>query len=65
MRVRPHRGESQAPVRTESGPSEEKSQPMMRTRIISQLMTGISISEAKCSPYLGKDQIIERTKVME
>ena len=61
----PSEDESQAPVRTESGPSEEKSQPVMRTRIRSQLTTGISISEAKCSPYLGKDQVIEWTKVME
>ena len=52
-------------MRTESGPSEEKSQPVMRTRIRSQLTTGISISEAKYQAMLGKDQVIERTRVMK
>ena len=47
-RVRPYRGQSQAPMSTESCPFEEKSQPVLRTRIRPQLRTEISISEAKC-----------------
>ena len=52
-------------MRTESGPSENKSLAVVRNRIRPQLRTRISISEAKYQAMLGKDQVIERTRVMK